>query len=168
MSIYIKASVWDFPEMTEWTRLITCLLYGLFIMDLSLQSIKTNNWPADNFKKCITSMSCTFELWYSQVTLVSRCPFWQLSIDHNMDLHNDVHYQVKHRWYIPWTSSISNARSLQENNGWSLQENSQSECAHYCNHTCMYNKLYYNTLEKFFFLTGVNKFDDGNFLVVAM
>ena len=119
-------------------------------------------------KKRITSMSCAFELWYSQVTLVSRCPFWQLSIDHNMDLHNDVHYQVKHRWYIPWTSSISNARSLQENNGWSLQENSQSECAHYCNHTCMYNKLYYNTLEKFFFLTGVNKFDDGNFLVVAM
>ena len=31
-----------------------------------------------------------------------------------------------------------------------------------------YYKLYYNTLEKFFFLTGVNKFDDGNFLVVAM
>ena len=25
-----------------------------------------------------------------------------------------------------------------------------------------------NTLEDFFFLTGVNKFDDGNFLVVAM
>ena len=23
----------------------------LFIMDLNLQSIKTNNWPADNFKK---------------------------------------------------------------------------------------------------------------------
>ena len=27
------------------------LLYGLFIMDLSLWSIKTNNWSADNLKK---------------------------------------------------------------------------------------------------------------------
>ena len=138
---YSKASVWDFPVMTKRTRLISYLLNGLFIMDLSLQSIKTNNWPADNFKKCITSMSCTFELWYSQVTLVSRCPFWQLSIDHNMDVHNDVHYQVKHRWYMPWTSSLSNTRSLQENNAWSLQENSQSDCTHYCSHMCMYNKL---------------------------
>ena len=91
--------------------------------------------------KDTTSMSCPFELWYSQVTLVSGCPFWQLSIDHKMDVHNDVHYQVKHRWYMPWTSSLSNARSLQENNAWSLQENIQSDCAHYCSHTCMYNKL---------------------------
>ena len=30
-------------------------------MDLSLQSIKTNNWSADNFKKHNTSMSCTIE-----------------------------------------------------------------------------------------------------------
>ena len=123
------------------TRLISYLLNDLFIMDLNLQSIKTNNWPADNLKKHITSVSCTFELWYSQVTLVSGCPFWQLAIDHNMDVRNDVHYQVKHRWYMPWTSSLSNARSLQENNAWSLQENSQSDRVHYCNHTCMYNKL---------------------------
>ena len=27
---YIKAEVWDFPVMTERTRLISCLLYGLF------------------------------------------------------------------------------------------------------------------------------------------
>ena len=33
--------------------------------------------------------------WYSQVTLVSGYPFWQLSIDHDMDFHKDVHYQVK-------------------------------------------------------------------------
>ena len=26
---YIKAEVWDFPVMTEWTRLISYLLYGL-------------------------------------------------------------------------------------------------------------------------------------------
>ena len=51
--------------MTEQMRLKSYLLDGLFIMDLSLQSIKTN-----------------------------RYPFWQLSIDHNMDVHKDVHYQV--------------------------------------------------------------------------
>ena len=61
-------------------------------MGLSLQSIKTNNWFMDNLSP-----------WYSQVTLVSGYPFWQLSIDHNMDVHKDVHYQLKHRLYIPWT-----------------------------------------------------------------
>ena len=37
------------------------LLYGIFIMDLSLRSIKTNNWSADNFKKHVTSISCTLQ-----------------------------------------------------------------------------------------------------------
>ena len=44
--------------MTERTRLISGLLHGLFIMDLSLQSI---NWSADNFKKNVTSISCTLK-----------------------------------------------------------------------------------------------------------
>ena len=48
---YIKELVWDFPVLTEWTRFISYLLYGVFIMDLSLWPIKTNNWSADNFKK---------------------------------------------------------------------------------------------------------------------
>ena len=30
-------------------------------MDLSLRSIKTNNWSADNFKKHVTSISCTLQ-----------------------------------------------------------------------------------------------------------
>ena len=30
-------------------------------MDLSLRSIKTNNWSADIFIKQVTSMSCTLE-----------------------------------------------------------------------------------------------------------
>ena len=34
--------------MPERERLISCLLYGLFIMDLSMQSI--NYWSADNLK----------------------------------------------------------------------------------------------------------------------
>ena len=35
------------------------------------------------------------------MTLVSEYPFCQLSINLNMDVHKDVHYQVKHRWYMP-------------------------------------------------------------------
>ena len=62
---------------------------------------------------------------YSQVTLVSEYPFCQLSINLNMDVHKDVHYQVKHRWYMPEHLT---------RNAWSLQENSQSERAHYCCH----------------------------------
>ena len=36
--------------ITKRMRLISYLLYGLFIMDLSLRSIKTNQWSADNLK----------------------------------------------------------------------------------------------------------------------
>ena len=46
-----QTNVWDFPVMTKWTMLIRYFLYGLFIVDLSLQSIKTNNRSADNLKK---------------------------------------------------------------------------------------------------------------------
>ena len=43
---------------------------------------------------------------YSHVTLVSGHPFltavnWPI----NMEVHKDVHYQVKHRLYMPWTPS---------------------------------------------------------------
>ena len=44
---------------------------------------------------------------YSQVTRVSGYPLWQLSIDHNMDVHKAVHYQVKHRLHVPWTASYN-------------------------------------------------------------
>ena len=30
-------------------------------MDLSLQLVKTHNWLGDNFKKHVTSVSCTLE-----------------------------------------------------------------------------------------------------------
>ena len=64
-------------------------------MDLSLRSIKTNNWLADNFKKN-TSPQRVVHLspQYSKVPLVGGCSFWQLSIDHNMDVHWDVHYKI--------------------------------------------------------------------------
>ena len=45
------------------------------------------------------------------VTLVSRYPFWQLSNNHNMD----VHYPVRYRLYMPWTPSYNTRRkSLKE------------------------------------------------------
>ena len=73
----------------------TFLLYGLFIMDLSMRSIKANNWPADNFKKHVSSIVVCLSPRHSQVTLVSGYPFWQLSIDHYVDV-DYRGYQVKH------------------------------------------------------------------------
>ena len=73
-------------------------------MDLGLQTIKTSNWSADNLENHVTSITCKMYTW-AQVTQVGECPFWQLSINHNMDIHKDVHYQVKHTLYMPWTSS---------------------------------------------------------------
>ena len=70
-------------------------LYGLFIMVLSLRSIKPNNCLADNFKKHFTSMSCT--------------PYPAIQsgdIDHHIDVYKDVQYQVNHRLYMPWTPTI--------------------------------------------------------------
>ena len=101
---YIKAKVGDFPVTTERRWLIdrSYLLYGLIIMDLSLRSIKTNNWPADNFKK-------THQLNESYTWAIQSCdtgqrmPFWQLKIEHNIYVHKDVHYHVKHRLHMPWT-----------------------------------------------------------------
>ena len=94
--------------MTEQTRSISYSLYGLFIMDLSLRSIKTNNWSADNFWFHVTSMSCTLEHVIQAMTLVNGCHFGQLSIDQNMDVHKDtVHYQVKHILNIPLAPTSS-------------------------------------------------------------
>ena len=56
-------------------------------MDPRLWSIKTNNWSADNFKKHVTWMSCTFEPVIQSGGIGQQIPFWQLSIDHNMDVH---------------------------------------------------------------------------------
>ena len=44
-------------------------------MDLSLRSIKTNNWSADDFKKHVTSMSCTLELAIQSGDTGQRIPF---------------------------------------------------------------------------------------------
>ena len=74
---YIKASVWDFPVMTERKRLICYLLYDLFIMDLSLLSVKTNNWSADNLKK----NKSPNELYYWARNTVS----WHWSVDNLFD-----------------------------------------------------------------------------------
>ena len=57
-----------------------------------------------------------------------RIPFWQLSIDHNMDVHKDFHLQVKHRLCLGQLGI--NAR---------LQENSQSEHTFYYSHIIINN-----------------------------
>ena len=94
--------------MTAQTRSISYLLYGLFIVDLSLRSIKTNNRSTDNFKNHVSSMSCTLEPAIQAMTLVNGYHFSQLSIDQNMDVHKDtVHYQVQHILHIPLAPTSS-------------------------------------------------------------
>ena len=87
------------------------------------------NWSADNFRKTYhlnelynIEPTITFRWHWSVDTLYDSC---QLTI-------TCVHYQVKHRLYMP-----CNARSLQQNNAKSLQENSQSERV-YCSHTIIF------------------------------
>ena len=50
-------------------------------------------------------MSCTLEPMKQLGDNGQWRPFWQLSIGHNMDVHKDVHYQVKQRLYTAWTPS---------------------------------------------------------------
>ena len=69
-------------------------------MDLNERSIGTNNWSADNFKNTSPKWVVHLSVRYSHATLLSGYRYWQLSIDHNMDVHKDVHYQVKHRLYM--------------------------------------------------------------------
>ena len=49
-------------------------------MNLSLRSIKTNYWSADNFKKHSNSMSCTLECAIQSCAVVSGYSFWQCSM----------------------------------------------------------------------------------------
>ena len=105
--------------MTERTRLISYVLYGLFINDLNLRSMKTNNWSADTLKKKhVTSMSCTLEPAIQPDGTGQRIPFWQLLIGHEMDVHQIVH-----------------CLGHLDRNTRSLLENSQSQPAYYCSHT---------------------------------
>ena len=69
-------------------------------------------WACDQLKK-INGQRITLKTrhlnefpQYSQVTLVSGYPFWQLSFDHNMDVHKDVHFQLRHRLYMLWTQGL--------------------------------------------------------------
>ena len=57
-------------------------LLSLFIMDRSLRSIKTNNWPADNLKTQDTSTSCTLEPAIQSGDTGQWIPFysWQFTI----------------------------------------------------------------------------------------
>ena len=126
---YIQAEVWDFSVlMTKRMRWISYLLYtyGLFIKDLSLWSIKTNIWSADNVKNTSHQWAAHLFSRCNQMTLVSRYPFWQLSIDHKMDVHIRIPTIKLNTDCICLGHLANNARSL--------QENSQSERTYYCSH----------------------------------
>ena len=62
---YIKASVWDFPVMTERTRLISYLLYGLSSAILKNNTIKTPQWLSSSLtlkKDLYASFSFSYTL----------------------------------------------------------------------------------------------------------
>ena len=52
-------------------------------------------------------MSWTLEPMIQSDDTGQQIPFWQLSIDHNMDGHEDVHYQGQHRLYMPWAPIVA-------------------------------------------------------------
>ena len=123
---YIKAEVWDFPVIIERTRLISYLIYGLFIMDLSLLSIKNNNWPADTFNK-----PRHFNELYTWACDTIR---WQWSSDALFDS-----CQLTITWIsITMSTAKLNTDSIclghPASNARSLHENSQSERVHYFSH----------------------------------
>ena len=108
----------------DWTvevnELFIIIKYGLFIMDLSLQSIKTIKWSADNFKKTchpneLYTWACDTVRWHwSTGTLFDSC---QLT--------------------ITWQSIVNTVCICFghiASDAWSLLENSQSEGTYYCSH----------------------------------
>ena len=112
--------------MNEQMRLISYLLYGLFIMDLGLQSIETNNWSVDNFEKHVTSMSCTLEPAILSGHTGQQIPFFdscQLTITWMSIRMCSIKLNID---CICLGHLASNAQPL--------QENSQSECTYYCSH----------------------------------
>ena len=98
---------------SDWSDKVNKLFF-LWPFHYGLRSNETINLSAENFKKHVTSVRCTFEPMIQPCHTGQRVPFWQLSIGHNID----VHYQVEHRLYMSWTlySVASIAQSLQKNN----------------------------------------------------
>ena len=101
---HIKAVLWDFPIMNKQTRLISYYM-AFSLWTWAFNQLKPTTGQRITSKNTSPQWVVHLSLRYSQVTLVSEYPFWQLSIDHNMDVHKDVQYQIKHRLYMPWTSS---------------------------------------------------------------
>ena len=64
----------------------THLIWIIGKISLSLRSFKTGHLSADNFKKFSTSMGRHLSPRCGQVILVSDALFWQLSVDHNIDV----------------------------------------------------------------------------------
>ena len=133
---YIKSKVWDFPVLTEQMRLKSYLFCDLFIMDLSLWSIETNSWSANNFKKNLSPQWVVYLIpWYSQ--MVSRYPFdscrltitWMSIRMSTIKLNTDLYYALD--------TQLGNARSLQEKSQWERV----FSCSHTIIHFDQYNNL---------------------------
>ena len=129
---YIKAEVWHFPVMTERTRLISYLLYGLFNAILEKNTLKTPDVifhihfralrlsSSLILKKCLCA-SFSFSYWKYSCTLSIFSVVFAHA--HVVLLTTQESRRAEKKFY--------NAQSLQENNGRSAANQSA------------YNKLIY-------------------------
>ena len=122
---YMKAEVWDFPVMAEQTKLIiSYLLYGFFIMDPSLRSIKTNNWSASP-KRLPHSLLLHLNEFYTWARVTVR---WHWSGDTVFDSCQST---------VTWMSIRMSTICLEHpasNPGHYKIDDSQSKRGYYCSH----------------------------------
>ena len=95
-----------FSKINEYNKNTQSNIFNICIQEVIRGHV---NWTETNLVMRSKPQNTVF-WWWENLDLSLRSikpitgqqmPFWQLSIDHNMD----VHYQVKHRFYMPWTTS---------------------------------------------------------------
>ena len=112
---YIKAEVWDFPVMTERTRLISCLLYGLFSAILKKNTIKTLIFHIRLRALRLSSSLILKKYLYASFSFSHWKYSCTLSIFSVVFAHANVVLLTTQK--SCWTEKkFHNARSLQENN----------------------------------------------------
>ena len=126
----VKTEVWDFPVMTERTRLISYLLYGLFSALLEKNKIKT--------PEVIFHISLRV-LWFSSSLILKKhlyasfsFSYWKYSCTLSSFFVVFAHALVAFTHSHRAEKNFHNARSLQENLARSAA--TESERAYYCSH----------------------------------
>ena len=123
---YNKAEVWDFPVMTEWTRLISYLLYGLFSVFLKKNTIKT---PEVIFHTRLRALRLSSSLILKKYLYASfSFSYWKIygcTLSIFSAVYPHMHIVLIITQKSSWAEKkFHNARSLQENNACSAANQS--------------------------------------------